>query len=369
MAIYSAIQMASTDNIPAPDPLPPESGRRPSVARKFLFGGVCFVLFIAVADMMIRMAGCGPQAYRAPRYSPAVPFTQLPKGPLVYQPGKSFSSIYDPAGDRRGYFGTEGILTYQINSLGARGPECVQQKGAGTLRIVCLGDSFTFGEGVKEADSYPSVLQSILAKKQPGTVEVINAGVQGYDTKDEAALFLMRYAAFKPDVVILGFVLNDASDSAETIRENQAMRSDLPLSALGHTWKIAEIIERRRAARRLQEEFFDTTRRSFDSPKWTMCKEILSGMTGVARDDHFRFIVVIFPIFWQLDANYPFAAIHKQIVDACKSAGCECIDLLDIYRGHKAESLWVHPTDQHPNEIAHRMAAERIASYLVEPRH
>ena len=34
----------------------------------------------------------------------------------------------------------------------------------------------------------------------------------------------------------------------------------------------------------------------------------------------------------------------------------------------KADSLWIHATDQHPNAVAHRVAARRIATLLLHPR-
>jgi hypothetical protein len=37
------------------------------------------------------------------------------------------------------------------------------------------------------------------------------------------------------------------------------------------------------------------------------------------------------------------------------------VDLRETLRGRPAESLWVHPVDHHPNEIAHRLAAEALA--------
>jgi hypothetical protein len=43
------------------------------------------------------------------------------------------------------------------------------------------------------------------------------------------------------------------------------------------------------------------------------------------------------------------------------SAGIARHDLLPALRGRTDESLWVHPVDRHPNEIAHRLAAESLA--------
>jgi hypothetical protein len=42
------------------------------------------------------------------------------------------------------------------------------------------------------------------------------------------------------------------------------------------------------------------------------------------------------------------------------------LDLLDTFRGHDEKSLWVHPTDHHPNEAAHALAAEAIERFVRE---
>jgi len=344
-----------------------------SLGRRLAMATACLVAFLIFADVALRFISLGPRAFDPPRFEPnGVPFTRLPDGPLIYQPTARFFSRYDPAGDARGYFGPDGRLEYEINSLGLRGPLPPIEKGANVYRVVCLGDSFTFGEGVKEADTWPRQLERLLTARMPGRrVEVINAGVQAYDTKDAAALYLLKLAAYKPDAVIIGFCLNDATDSAETIRQNEATRKRFELSPLARVSRIAEMVERRTAADRLQRDFFDTTRRGFDSPKWQQCRDVLAGMSQVAKEDGFRFVVAIFPIFWSLDESYPFANIHPRVTDACRTAGCECIDLLPVFRsdssahGRSAETYWVHPTDQHPNEIACRITAERLANALA----
>ncbi len=326
------------------------------------------LLTVLLAESAARIFGLGRPVYQVRRFEPGsgVPFMQIPNGPLIYQPNVTFASIYDPAGDTRGYFPSDGRITYRINELGLRGPALPVEKPPDSFRIICLGDSFTFGEGVREEDTYAARLRECLAGVMPGRhIEVMNAGVQAYDAKDAAALYLMRCTSFRPDVVTLGFFLNDATDSAQTIRINEAMTAEYQLSFMAKVSRIWEVFERGRRARRIQRDYFETTHRSFQSTGWTDCKKVLHGMEQVSREDGFRFVVVLFPVLWELDGQYPFEDIHRLIKDACREAGCECIDLLDVYRGREAEYLWVHPTDHHPNEIAHRLAADRIAEYLT----
>lgn len=327
------------------------------------------VAALLLADGTAGFLQLGPPVYRPRRFEPAggVPFVQIPDGPIAYRPKAVFASVYDPEGDTRGYFGADGRVTYRINAEGMRGPDVPIEKTPGEFRVVCLGDSFTFGEGVRERDVYPTVLQGLLADAVSGRkVTVLNAGVQAQGTIDELEYFGLRCNRFKPDIVTLGFFLNDAVDAAETIRQNDASTRAWSPSGLARFSHICEIFARKRHAEALQATYFQTIRESFESERWRQSKAALREMRVVSEHFRFRFVIVVFPVLWGLDDNYPFEDIHQRIKTFCRDADIECIDLLETYRGRDAESLWVHPTDPHPNEIAHKLAAQRIARHLSQ---
>ena len=76
-----------------------------------------------------------------------------------------------------------GPIRVKTNSLGLRSPELRVVKGKNTLRILFLGDSTVFGDGVAEADSFPRLTESRLRARSPRkTIQVINAGVPGYSS-------------------------------------------------------------------------------------------------------------------------------------------------------------------------------------------
>ncbi|HKQ48247.1 MAG TPA: SGNH/GDSL hydrolase family protein [Phycisphaerae bacterium] len=346
----------------------PPRRRRP-IWKRFLFALVCLLATLGIAELGVRLAGLGPRVYVPRRFLPAgVPFTFIKEGSIsfpVYQPNVVFSSAYDPIGDDRGYLKPDGKVAYRINSSGFRGGPLVIEKPPAAFRVLCLGDSLTFGEGVHEEDTYPARLENLLRGSLKGrTVQVINAGVQGYGTREEVALFFDRCAKLQPDVVFLGFFLNDATPFGETVRQNDERSRELPLSGLARISKIWETIERRKRAASLQNEYFETTRRSFDTEAWQIAKQLLAMMQAESKKSGFRFVVVLLPMMWGLDGDYPFEGLHARIADACRSAGCEIIDLLPVFRGRRPESLWVHPIDQHPNEIAHELIARSLAEAL-----
>jgi len=100
----------------------------------------------------------------------------------------------------------------RVNRYGFRGPEITPAKIPGVTRIMCLGDSCTFGN-LEEA-SYPRVLEREL-QKSGRNAEVINAGVEGYNTVN-LLLALPYDLSFKPDLATLYIGWNDLWEEPET---------------------------------------------------------------------------------------------------------------------------------------------------------
>jgi lysophospholipase L1-like esterase len=97
----------------------------------------------------------------------------------------------------------------RINEDGRRGPSSEPQTGA--ARIVCLGDSVTFGFKVLEAAAYPTQLAQRLDKTH--RVQVINAGVPGYSSLQGRRMLARDGAALAADIVIVSYGSNDILDA------------------------------------------------------------------------------------------------------------------------------------------------------------
>lgn len=99
----------------------------------------------------------------------------------------------------------------QINSLGHRGPEIPEVPPLGTLRILAIGGSTTYGWLLKDyTDTWPSLLEERLAKMLQRRVEVINAGLPGATSAEEMVAFMLRDRHLKPDIVIIHNGGNDS---------------------------------------------------------------------------------------------------------------------------------------------------------------
>ena len=105
--------------------------------------------------------------------------------------------------------------TLNTNSQGLRGKkEFPFAKNNEKLRILILGDSFTFGDEVSDDETYSYYLQTML----PHT-EVINMGVHGYGHDQMLLLFKEEGVKYHPDIVVLGFLGLDMSRNLLQFRD------------------------------------------------------------------------------------------------------------------------------------------------------
>ena len=106
------------------------------------------------------------------------------------------------------------IWDISLNTEGFRDREFPEAKSKGTFRVVCLGDSWTFGANVGQEQTYPSQLEDRLRSRFPDRrVEVLNLGVLGYTSFQGLQLLKQRALQLEPDLVIIGFGMNDSSVS------------------------------------------------------------------------------------------------------------------------------------------------------------
>ncbi|HXY39578.1 MAG TPA: SGNH/GDSL hydrolase family protein, partial [Vicinamibacteria bacterium] len=90
-----------------------------------------------------------------------------------------------------------------INARGYRDLERQAAKPPGVRRLVCLGDSFTWGVGVLFDDTWPQRVERLLARERGCRWEAVNLGEPGLNTVQEAAKLAAEGFAYQPDVVVL----------------------------------------------------------------------------------------------------------------------------------------------------------------------
>lgn len=142
---------------------------------------------------------------------------------ILYEPGFELTGhryLYDPRLGWRNIPGWQATTFGQplvINSQGMRDREHPVQKPPGTRRILVVGDSYAWGYGVGNEQTFAARLEERLNSNAPW--EVLNSGVSGWGT-DQQYLYLteegFRYA---PDVVVLAlFLVNDPRNNISSMQ-------------------------------------------------------------------------------------------------------------------------------------------------------
>jgi hypothetical protein len=98
--------------------------------------------------------------------------------------------------------------TVAINSLGFRDVEHPRTKAPGTTRVLAIGDSFIEAYTVELDESVTRRSES-MGRAQGCPVEVVNAGVHGYSTDQEALWYVREAEPLGADVVMVFAYYND----------------------------------------------------------------------------------------------------------------------------------------------------------------
>jgi len=250
-----------------------------------------------------------------------------------------------------------------INSHRLRDREYSEVKPPGMYRIVILGDSTTFGWGVRLEETAAKILEKELnaASLPPYRhFEVLNAGVGNYDTVQEVAHYENLDRAFRPDLVILEYFINDAEPVPSERHMWLLDRSYLLAFSVSRFDTLMQFAGLRPRWDKYYRSLYDDSRPGFQA-----AKNALGKLDGLTKQDGARLLVAILPELHRINGDYPFTVEHQKIKDLLGSRQVPVIDLIDGLRGHGPESsLWVTPEDPHPNGKANALIADQMLGWI-----
>ena len=283
-----------------------------------------------------------------------------------------------PALRRGGYPVVRGGASFRPeNSARYRDVEHTKKKAKGVRRAVFVGDSFTYGAGVLFDDTYGRRVARGLTEDRGEPWEAVVLSIPGIATGKEAAIVREEAFTYEPDLLFLGYVLNDAeaTDAAERRRAEewraQMNQPDVRPAFWRRSALFSLIADRVRATRENRERVRNhLALYRDDQPGFRAAVKGLTEIAALAHEHKVPLIVAVFPLFGNpLDRTYPFESIHKKLDEVCRPLGVIFVDLLPYYRGLDWRLLVVEgEADEHPNEIAHRIAAEALLRVVDGPR-
>ena len=248
-------------------------------------------------------------------------------------------------------------------------PEC--------YRHICFfGDSFTFGHGVPALeDRFSSRVSTSLNDGDLGYpgVAVSNLAWPGTDliwTEAVAGKLLAVEEGIDDAVYVL--CLNDieAFYDPTMSRSSSLSQFEPPGFLFRETFFFNWLYFRTQLLIQPQSRsYYSFVKEYYEGETWLRFRDALSRTSAMCDEHNCRFRVAIFPFLHNLGPDYPFREIHQQIKADCERLGIDCLDLDPALSSHADERLTVNPFDAHPNERAHEIAAEALASWLADFKH
>ena len=294
---------------------------------------------------------------------------------LMTQPNLSFCHQYPS--NWNDYFDLQNRVCYRNNNKGFRGPDLLPDyahRSKSLRQIVLLGDSFVWGEGVKLDDTLAIRIETLLNEAQPALpTKVFNLAMPGLNTHQEKILWEMHKSLVAPDLVVLGFNVNDVLLTEVQKQDDRKLKgryvsmykeATKPRSVFHSTFFrfVKHRIQRSLIESQMKEITVQDLHRKEDGRSAAeLCRQFILELKNSCEEGGANFMIIVFPSFTKLDQNYPYEPIHELVGQIGQAEDIPVVDLLPLFRGKQSERFWVHPVDHHPNALAHKM----ISDYLV----
>lgn len=285
----------------------------------------------------------------------------------------------------------------RINAQGFRGADFDAPAVRRERRIACLGDSFTFGWGVEDGESYPERLQARLDEgPRRGVWQVLNCGLPGYNTWQQLRLYERVVRPEAPDIVVIGWYLNDLDPYS--IGATGALASEgHPLAGTAildwYTRKLRKVtprfefegldVEAAKAMKPFYDQNTGVVEHNAGDPRSRPYVERnllhLGQLFDVIESDGAQPVLLIFPSVGQMDAlkqqraelpaeEYQasrglVARIQTDLTEFARARSVPVVDLMEVYMDSEVRP-YGDVDLSHPSVHGHQLAADVLHTAL-----
>ncbi len=276
------------------------------------------------------------------------------------------------------------------NSLGFRSPEFSLEKPDNTFRIVCFGDSSTFGIGAKMEDTWPSQLQNMFENENTSSaftgrdqmrVEVINAGVPGYSSHQGLQHMKQQLQRLQPDVVLASYANNDFWhwDNQTDAQHAKRMSTQSNLRAVLLTSRLAQAIDNSISNIRQttqtpidpaspNQHWAEVATFNYKRPvdEWTRRVPIdefrnnITDMADLCTANHLPLILVKWPDQPQAGGHWSPRIEYQAVLDeVAAERGLAVADVVSLFQANRSWSVDTYVPDDivHVNRDGNKLAA------------
>lgn len=280
----------------------------------------------------------------------------------------------------------------RINAKGLRGPDIPYERRPGSTRILFVGDSVTFGDGLANYDeTLPARIGAAVARRSGRTVEAINSGVSGYSPWQEARFLRNEGFRYSPDLVVVTFVLNDVTEKFELMRfggSGEGWQLSHAFTSGVEKWLYKSNIVRgvqllaarlrfgadTKAGARAAEQL--TVRSLVDAPlrddvkrAWSATFTELDEIVELCRQRQTPLVILVSPFAFQLEKEGSDAP-QLQMVRYAQERGVALLDLLgplaDDMKQEKRQPQFYFLDSNHFSANGTSVVAELVSPFLLE---
>jgi lysophospholipase L1-like esterase len=275
----------------------------------------------------------------------------------------------------------------KINSVGFRDAEHARTKDVGTIRILGLGDSFTFGWGVALEQTFLKQLEVRLQHVTDRPVEVFNIAVPGWGLNQYYIALREFGVAYQPDLVIVGYWTDDLNgppvDKLGAV-PNSTWEGERQAPLRGGTlhhlrifnffYHLADDIKYRNRSKRIPHLHDVQARRaewttrpnyliSDPGPEATekygkQLRDHLSRIDQLVAENGAALVVVLIPDYSQL-FHPEFQHINRVMKTTTDALGIPLIDMTPLYEAtEETQPNYLWPLDGHTNQVGHKAIAD-----------
>jgi lysophospholipase L1-like esterase len=259
-----------------------------------------------------------------------------------------------------------------------------------SLRVLVIGDSYIAGGGIELKDRFSRQLNILLNKKSGGfnQIYVLDVSRPSSNNLDNNQSYFYYINRFKPDVVILGYNLNDVEGNLEKqIAKNEIAENHISTtnSSLNRSFskKIYSLYKNSKfldfTLHKLHEEMkahgkvvpnsvFDLMLKSYSLNKenWVASKNLLNEVIADANEKKIHLCILKFPEINLLEYPELFTESDKVIKDYfTQFQSIDYINGTELFKGKDSKDYILSKYDGHPNEKAHKEMAIAVSNIVL----
>jgi len=294
----------------------------------------------------------------------------------------------------------EFMFHFQLNSLGFRDKEPNKLKPESTYRIIGLGDSFTWGTGVKRNEIYLMRLEKSLNRdSNKVTYEVFNWAVGSWGTSQQLLLLKHQVIKYSPDLVVLQYFKgNDMSDNLRSNLFKISEKGELvPSSNYGYqkTRSVKKIVNNIPFYSFFvqRSHFFNFMRlkliritvnkdtrdvnaalpsSSSEEYSFRLTEKIMEEFFSIASNNGIKVILIVIPTYEESHPNLDkLSLVEKQkfineramLTNVCNRHNIPLVDLKSIFTSDDVSSIY-YAVDGHLRPYGHILVSKILEEYI-----